>query len=50
MESFFSSLKIEMIGRKVYVHGTPPGPTCSTTWKNLRHDPHTLDQRLSQPG
>jgi putative transposase len=30
MESFFSSLKTERIGRKVY-RAMPPGPTCSIT-------------------
>ena len=34
MESFFSSLKTERIGRKVYQLGTPPGPTCSSTSKD----------------
>src|SRR4051794_20866877 len=32
MESFFSSLKTEGIGRKVYrSHAMQPGPTCSIT-------------------
>ena len=35
MESFFSSLKTERIGRKVYRTRTPPGPTYSTTSKDL---------------
>ena len=35
MESFFSSLKVERVARKIYRRGTRPEPTCSTTSRGL---------------
>jgi transposase InsO family protein len=46
MESFFSSLKTERIGRKVY----RTRDAARADVEILQHNPQALDQRLPQPG
>ena len=51
MESFFSSLKTERIGRKVYrTRDAARADVFDYIEEILQHDPQALDQRLPQPG
>ena len=51
MESFFSSLKTERIGRKVYrTRDAARADVFELHRKILQYDPQALDQRLPQPG
>ena len=51
MESFFSSLKTERIGRKVYrTRDAARADVFDYIERILQHDPQALDHRLPQPG
>ena len=51
MESFFSSMKIERIGRKVYrTRDAARADVFDYIERYYKHDPQALDQPLSQSG
>ena len=51
MESFFSSLKTERIGRKVYrTRDAARADVFDYIERFYKHDPQALDHRLPQPG